>query len=280
MIPHFTLSNDVKIPALGLGTFQSTSYEELETSLLAALDIGYRSIDCAFRYGNQDMIGKILKKSVVPRSELFITSKLWPDHKGYEQTLTNFQETLDQLQLEYLDLFLIHWPIGKNFKTNWQEINQETWRAFEELYDAGKIRAIGVSNFLPHHLEPLLETARILPMVNQLEFHPGYMQKEAVELCQKNDILVEAWSPLGRARIFDSKLLQELASKYNKTLPQICLRWIFQQGISPLPKSITPTRLAENFDIFDFEITPADMALIANLPEEGFSGQHPDRVEF
>lgn len=280
MISTYTLQNGVAIPAIGLGTFDTKDEHEVENTLRSALEIGYRSLDCAFRYNNQDQIGRSLKNIDFPREELFITSKLWPTHKGYQSTKENFAQTLKDLQLDYLDLFLIHWPIGANFKDNWQEINAETWKAMEELYEDGKIRAIGVSNFLPHHLKPLIETAKIIPMVDQLEFHPGYPQKEAVDFCQTHNILVEAWSPLGRGRIFDSALLQNLAKKYGKTLPQICLRWALEKGICPLPKSVTPSRLKENLNVFDFKLSPEDILQIDQLPEEGFSGQHPDHVEF
>lgn len=280
MIPNYTLQNGVSIPVIGLGTFNTKDEQEVENTLKAALDIGYRSLDCAFRYGNQNQIGKALKKINLPREELFITSKLWPDQKGYQSTKDNFNQTLKELQLNYLDLFLIHWPIGVKYKDHWQEINTETWKAMEELYEEGKIRAIGVSNFLPHHLNPLLASASVMPMVNQLEFHPGYPQTEAVSFSQNHNILVEAWSPLGRGRIFDSTLLQNLAKKYGKTLPQICLRWALQKEICPLPKSITPSRLKENLDVFDFELSAEDIRQIDQLPEEGFSGLHPDHVDF
>lgn len=280
MIPSYTLQNGVSIPTIGLGTFNTKEEKEVEATLRSAIDIGYRSLDCAFRYENQDQIGKALKKIGFPREQLFITSKLWPTHKGYQSTKENFAQTLTDLQLDYLDLFLIHWPIGAKFKDNWQEVNKETWKAMEGLYNEGKIRAIGVSNFLPHHLTPLMENASIIPMVNQLEFHPGYSQKDTVDFCRKHNILVEAWSPLGRGRIFDSTLLENLAKKYSKTVPQICLRWALDKGVCPLPKSVTPSRLKENLDVFDFELSSEDIQQIDQLPEEGFSGQHPDHVEF
>ena len=188
----YLLNNNYKMPNIGFGTFRTPSGEETEQSVLNAIKAGYRHIDCAAAYGNEKSVGEAIRKSGVAREEIFVTSKLWNDDKGYENTLAAFNRTLEDLQLEYLDLYLIHWPIAKASKENWKEANSESWRALEELYNQGKIKAIGVSNFLEHHLEPLFETAKIKPMVNQIEFHPGMLQKEIVEFCKKHNILVEA----------------------------------------------------------------------------------------
>lgn len=276
----YVLKNNYKIPNIGFGTFRTPSGEETEQSVLNAIKAGYRHIDCAAAYGNEKSVGNAIRKSGVPREELFITSKLWNDEKGYEKTLAAFNQTLEDLQLDYIDLYLIHWPIAKASKDNWQEANNESWRAFEELYKQGKIKAIGVSNFLPHHLKPLLESANIKPMVNQIEFHPGMLQEETVEFSKKHNILVEAWAPFSNGQILKHPVLQEIADKYQKSVAQLTLRWIIQKGIVPLPKSVTPERIKSNLDVFDFEISEKDVERIDSLTNCGDSGLHPDEVDF
>ena len=218
--------------------------------------------------------------SGVDRKELFVTSKVWNTESGYEKTIAAFHQTLSDLQLDYLDLYLIHWPAIAKQHDNWEQLNAETWRAMEDLYKAGKIKAIGVSNFLPHHLESLLQQCTITPMVNQIEFHPGYMQKETVEYCQKHDILVEAWSPLGNGKLLSNPLLQEIAQKYDKSVAQLCIRWVLQHQLLPLPKSITPERIKQNANVFDFDISADDMNKIDNMAYCGGSGLNPDDIDF
>lgn len=276
----YLLNNNYKIPNIGFGTFRTPSGEETEKSVIDAIKSGYRHIDCAAAYGNEKSVGEAIRKSGVAREELFITSKLWNDDKGYENTLAAFNRTLEDLQLDYLDLYLIHWPIAKASKNNWQEANCESWRALEELYKQGKVKAIGVSNFLGHHLDPLLKTAKIKPMVNQIEIHPGMLQEETVKFCEENNILVEAWAPFSNGQIFNNPLLKEIADQYKKSVAQISLRWIIQKGIIPLPKSVTPERIKNNLDVFDFEIKAQDVEKIDRLTDCGGSGLHPDEVDF
>lgn len=276
----YILNNNYKIPNIGFGTFRTPSGEETEISVINAIKSGYRHIDCAAAYGNERSVGDAIRKSGVPREELFVTSKLWNDDKGYESTLAAFNRTLEDLQLDYLDLYLIHWPIAKASKSNWQEANSESWRALEDLYNQGKIKSIGVSNFLPHHLEPLFTTAKIKPMVNQIEFHPGMLQEETVAFSKKHNILVEAWAPFSNGQILNNPTLKEIADKYQKSVAQLTLRWIIQKGIVPLPKSVTPERIKSNLEVFDFEINAEDVEIINELTNCGISGLHPDEVDF
>lgn len=271
----FTLHNGVEIDCVGYGTWLTPDGDVAVEAVKEALKAGYRHIDTAAIYGNEVSVGKAIRESGIKREEIFVTSKLWNTERGYEKTLLAFEETMEKLGLEYLDLYLIHWPAHKNQYDNFEEVNLSTWRAFIELYKAGKIRAIGVSNFLPHHLKALMES-EIKPMVNQIEFHPGFMQEETLEYCKKNGIIVEAWSPLGRGKMLDNETLKGIAAKYNKSVAQLCLRWCLQNGTLPLPKSVTPSRIIENADIFDFEISAEDMKQINAMEYCGGSGHNPD----
>jgi diketogulonate reductase-like aldo/keto reductase len=244
-----------------------------------AIKKGYRHIDAAAIYGNEISVGRGIRESGIERSALFVTSKVWNNERGYQKTLNAFAKTLADLQLDYLDLYLIHWPAYSSRFSNWEELNLETWRAITDLHKSGRIRAIGVSNFLPHHLAALMGT-EVPPMVNQIEFHPGQMQHETVEFCRRNAILVEAWSPLGSGRLLANPLLSSIAAKYNKSVAQLCVRWCLQHEVLPLPKSVTPARIAENADVFDFSIAEDDMAAIDNMTHVGGSGLHPDHVDF
>lgn len=269
------LYNGVNLPEIGFGTWHIKDESILENALISAIKLGYKHIDTASKYQNEKFIGKILKKYNIQRNEIFITSKLWNDNKGYEETLKAFDDTLKNLQTEYLDLYLIHWPMTSK---NWEEINWDTWRAFEKLYNEGKVRAIGVSNFLIPHLQSLKKNIKIMPMVNQIEFHPGFMQKDTVEYCIKNNIVVEAWSPLGSGKMLKNIELNEIANKYNKSVAQICIKWCLQNNIVPLPKSVCYERIKENINIYDFSISNEDMKYINSMNYFACSGLNPNRI--
>jgi len=275
----FILNNGYKIPCIGFGTWQIPDGETAVSAVKVALESGYRHIDAAAIYGNELGVGKGISESGIKRADLFVTSKVWNDERGYQKTINAFAKTLADLQLDYLDLYLIHWPASSSRYSNWEELNLETWRAMTDLYKAGKIRAIGVANFLPHHLAALMKT-EVPPMVDQIEFHPGQMQNETVDFCKKNSILVEAWSPLGMGRLLSNPLLTSIAEKYTKSVAQLCIRWCLQHEVLPLPKSVTPARIAENADVFSFSVSEEDMRSIDNMANVGGSGLHPDHVDF
>ena len=276
----YRLNNGIEIPCVGFGTWQTPDGDTAVNSVLTALEAGYRHIDTAAIYDNEKGVGEAIRRGGVNREDLFVTSKLWNSDRGYKQTLAAFEVTMEKLGLEYLDLYLIHWPAIQKQFADWQEINAQTWKAFEDLHANGKIRAIGVSNFLPQHLTPLLESAAVKPAVNQIEFHPGYMQAQTVQVCRANDILVEAWSPLGTGRMLGNPDLIALAEKYGVSVARLCIRWCLQNNTLPLPKSVTPERIRENTQVFDFEIATDDMRTINAMPYIGGSGLDPDAVGF
>jgi diketogulonate reductase-like aldo/keto reductase len=276
----YKLSNGVEIPCIGFGTWQTPNGEVAVSSVLSALQAGYRHIDTAQGYGNEESVGTAVKKSGIDRKEIFITSKLNNSEHGYQKTLDAFEETMKKLDMDYIDLFLIHWPNPIAFRDHWQEANAGTWKAFEELYNAGRIRSIGISNFHPHHIEELMKTATIAPMVNQIRLCPGDTQDEVVDYCRSRNMLLEAYSPLGVGKIFDVPEMQTLAEKYGESIAQICIRWSLQRGYLPLPKSVTPARIKENAEVFDFELSADDVQLIADLKGiVGYSAD-PDTTTF
>ena len=276
------LNNGVEIPCVGYGTFR-TDPAVTAQAVQDAIAAGYRHIDTAKVYENEVGVGQGIKAAGVPREELFVTSKLWNTDRGYEATKAAFQASLDRLGLDYLDLYLIHWPANeKQFGAGAAKINAETWRAMEELYEAGKIRAIGLSNFMPHHVAELLKTAKIKPMVDQIEVHPGWTHAEEIKKLQAMDIVVEAWGPLGGqgATVLVDPTMQKIAATHGKSTAQVSLRWILQQGGVPLPKSVHVDRLKQNMELFDFELSNEEMQTIAALPNLGGQCKDPDDVDF
>lgn len=272
---YITLNDGLQLPAIGFGTYKATEEEGI-ASVKIALEKGYRLLDTAAKYENESAVGKGIRESGVAREEIIVTTKVWRDNLGYENTKIAFEESLQKLDLEYIDLYLIHWPANaKNFN-NWQEVNAETWRAMEELQAEGKIKSIGVSNFWQEHLEALAKTAKVMPSINQIEFHPGYWQPEVTQYCQDKGIAIEAWSPLARGKVFDNELLQSIAQKHNKSISQICLRWCVEHNTVTIPKSTTPERIQDNITIFDFELTAEEIEQINQIPEMGFSGELPN----
>ncbi|TXC93460.1 aldo/keto reductase [Metabacillus litoralis] len=265
-----TLHNGVKMPWFGLGVFQVEDGEVVVNSITAAIEAGYRSIDTAAIYGNEEGVGSAIAKSSVPREELFITTKVWNGNQGFEETLAAFDESMEKLGLDYLDLYLVHWPVPEHGKYI------ETWKALEKLYKDGRVRAIGVSNFKEHHLQDLFDSCEIKPMVNQVEYHPRLTQTALHEFCKQNGIQLEAWSPLMQGGLLDEPLLVDLANKYNKSTAQVILRWDLQNGVVTIPKSVKAHRIKENANIFDFELTQEDMEKISSLNQDKRIGPDPD----
>ncbi|MDI7741118.1 aldo/keto reductase [Lysinibacillus fusiformis] len=271
-----TLHNGVKMPWFGLGVFKVEEGPELVNAVKSAIKNGYRSIDTAAIYGNEDGVGKGIQEGLaeagISREEVFVTSKVWNSDLGYESTIAAFETSLAKLGLEYLDLYLIHWPVEGKYK--------DAWRALETLYKEGRVKAIGVSNFHIHHLEDLMKDADIKPMIDQVELHPRLTQKELQAFCKENGIQLEAWSPLMQGQLLDNETLQEIANKYNKSVAQVILRWDVQNGVVTIPKSTKEHRIAANADIFDFELTKEDMAVIDSLNQNTRVGPDPDNFDF
>ena len=271
------LRNGVKIPCIGYGTYKTANNEEGLQAIKQAIEAGYRHIDTAQGYQNEHLVAAAIKESGLPREAFFITSKLWNDNQGYEAALASFEETCHQLQTDYLDLFLIHWPIPIGHTHDWKQLNQETWRAFEQLYREGRIKAIGVSNFLVHHLENLLQTSEILPMVNQLEFHPKYQQREIVSYCQSKDILVESWGPLMRGKAFTEPVLLKMEKESGHTIAQLLVRWCLQKQVLPLQKSMKLDRMIANAQVFDFQLNEEQMQTLDEMNTLDSYVFHPDK---
>ncbi|KMJ58038.1 glyoxal reductase [Bacillus sp. LL01] len=267
-----TLHNGLEMPWFGLGVFKVEEGQEVEASVKMAIHAGYKSIDTAAIYKNEEGVGKAIRESDVPREELFITTKVWNADQGYESTLKAFDESMEKLGLEYLDLYLVHWPVKGKYV--------DTWKALEKLYKDGKVRAIGVSNFHIHHLQDILDVAEVKPMVNQVEYHPKLSQVELLNFCKENGIQLEAWSPLMQGQLLDNEVLKEVATSHNKSVAQVILRWDLQNGVVTIPKSVKEHRIKENADIFDFELSEEDMQKIHALNEDKRVGPDPDNFDF
>ncbi|MBU3134046.1 aldo/keto reductase [Clostridium gasigenes] len=266
---YTVLDNGVKMPWLGFGTYKVENRDTVIESVKEALKVGYCHIDTASFYNNEEAVGIAIKESGVSREKIFLVSKVWNLDQGYEKTLEAFETSIKKLGTDYLDLYLIHWP---------HPLHKETWKALEKLYKEKRIKSIGVSNFTVNHLNDLLEDAEIVPMVNQVEFHPLLIQNELIDFCKKHKIQLEAWSPLMRGKIFEVPLLQELSKKYRKTISQIVLRWDLQMGVVTIPKSTTPSRIKENTEIFDFELSKEDVNKIKQLDKSLRVGSDPNEV--
>ncbi len=271
---EFILLNGVSIPAVGYGSYLST--QNGSQPVTDALAAGYRYIDTAKFYNNEAEIGAAIAQSGIPREEIFLCSKVWPTDLGRENTLASFAESCRKLGTDYLDMYLIHWPKNEPDDPDWLGKVQASWAAMEELYEQGKVHAIGLSNFLPHHIRPLLKTARIRPMVDQLELHVGYMQEYALQFLREQGILPQAWSPLGRAKLLQDPAVTKLAEQYGCTNAQLLLRYLNQRGIAVIPKASRTERMQENLAIFSFTISDDDLSYLSCLPERGWSGEHPD----
>lgn len=267
-----TLHNGVKMPYFGLGVYKAQAGEETYNTVKTALEVGYRSIDTAAFYDNEEDVGRAIRDSGIPREEVFVTTKVWNTDQGYDRTLKAFETSMKKLNLEYLDLYLIHWAVKETYL--------DTWKALVKLYKEGRIRAIGVSNFQIHHLQSIMDRFDEKPTVNQVELHPLLTQEELRQFCKENDIAVEAWSPLGRGRLLDHPTIVELGKKYGKTPAQIILRWHVQNDIIVIPKSVREERIRENANIFDFELSQEDMKKIDGMNENKRFGKDPDNFSF
>lgn len=271
---YTVLSNGVKMPNLAFGTFKVNEGDDVQI-ILDAINVGYRHFDTAAFYNTEEALGKAIKKSGIPREEFFVTTKVWKTCMGYEGAKKSFEESLEKLDMDYVDLLLIHWP-RPDAESDWKKLDIETWKAFEKIYKEGKAKAIGVSNFLNNHMQNILDNCEVVPMVNQIEFHPGYIQKDVVDFDKEHGIVVEAWSPLGRERVLKEPLLKEISEKYGKSVAQVCLAFALQMDVVPLPKTSSIERMKQNMDI-NFELEKEDFEKILNMEETGWSGLNPDK---
>ena len=279
-ISTYTLANGIEIPSIGFGTWQTPDGDVAYQAVLDAIEAGYRHIDTAAVYGNEESVGRAIADSGVPRKDIFLTSKLWNTVHTYEGAKAAIAESLKKLGTDYMDLYLIHWPSPVAARENWQKRNQDVWRAIEEAYEAGTLKAIGISNFRPHHIDSLLETAKIKPQVNQIYLSPSDQQEEIVAYNKKHGIVTEAYSPLGTGTLLEVQEVNDLAAKYNKTAAQIALRWSLQKGFLPLPKSVTTKRIIDNLQVFDFELSDEDMTILDQLRGTAKTATNPDETQF
>lgn len=276
----YHLTDGTRIPVVGFGTWKMPNDQHTSDIVTHAIETGYRHIDTAAVYRNEEAVGKGISKSGISRDDLFVTTKLAnPDHR-YDLAKKAIDDSLEKLGLDYVDLYLMHWPVPIDYRDTWQEANAEAWRAMEEAHAEGKIRSLGVSNFHPHHLDVLLETAKVKPVINQIYLNPSDPQPEVVNYNNELGILSEAYSPLGTGKIFEIKELDQLAEKYGKTVAQIVLRWSLQKGFLPLPKTNTIDRVVENADIFDFNLSSGDIEFMDQLQGKSGSAPDPDHITF
>ena len=278
MIQENVLRNGVLVPKIGLGTWQITDREIMKQVIRNGYEAGYRLIDTASAYSNEIAIAKAIETIGLNRSELIVSDKVWNTNRGYEQVQEACRRSLKKLKTDYLDLYLIHWPASMRLYANWEQMNADTWRGMEKLYRDGLVKAIGVCNFKVHHLEALKKTAEIIPMINQIECHPGLIQREIRNWCESEQIMVEASSPLGNGQILNDPLLQGVAAGHGKTVAQICLRWAVQNGVIVIPKSVSAERIHQNADIFDFELMEIEIEQINEMSYCGGIGIDPDEV--
>ena len=279
MKKEFTLSNGVVIPEVGFGSYLST-VNTGKDSIKTAFEAGYRYIDTARFYNNEEEVGEAWTEYGLKRDEIFLCSKVWPTFLGYDKTKESFEESCRCLKTDHHDMYLIHWPKQNQKDESWAEKMSDGWRALEELYEEGRIKAIGVSNFLPHHLMRLMKTAKIKPMLDQLELHVGYMQEYTLKYLEGEGILPQAWSPLGRGRVLNDPRVEALASKYGRTNAQILLRFLIDRGIPVIPKASSLERMKENLDVDGFTLSDEEISYLSSIPEMGWSGEHPDKVDF
>ena len=272
----FRLNNGMEVPVIGFGTYKAAPDESM-TNIFKAIEAGYTYFDTASFYGTEKFIAEAIKHSGIAREKFFITSKLWKDDMGYEKTMKAFSKTLENLDSDYVDMFMIHWPRPDLELKNWKELDLETWQAMEELFSQGKIKVLGLSNFLPYHAENIIKNCKVMPSAAQLEFHPGHTQTFALNYFREKNILVQAWSPMGRGRVMADELILELAEKYHASAAQICIRFCVQEGVMPLPKASSYERMRENLDCMNFEINSEDISRLENMPPLGWGGEHPDR---
>ena len=276
---NIELYNGISMPEIGFGTWKAPTGKVTVEAVKAAIECGYTHIDCAAIYGNEKEVGLGIKESNVDRKNLFITSKLWNDVRGYQETIDAFNQTLSDLQLDYLDLYLIHWPRPVKYHDNYIEKNIESWKAMEDLYKQGKIKAIGVSNFKVHHMEEIMENCEIKPMVNQIEFHPSCLEKEIRDFCKKENIVVTGYSPLANGKVFECKELVEFSEKYGVSIAQLCIRYALQHDVIPLVKSVTKERIKANLNV-NFVISDEDMEKIDKITTCGGSYKDSDDISF
>ena len=276
----YTLHNRVEIPTIGFGTWKLEDPKIAYESVLEALNAGYRHIDTAAIYNNEESVGKAIYDSGIPRNEIFLTTKLWNDSHTYDKAMKAIDISLKKLKTDYVDLYLIHWPNPLMYRDDFEGSISETWRAMEDIYKSGKAKAIGISNFRPHHIETLLNVANIAPMVNQIKLHPGNEPEDIINKSLSHGMLVQAYSPLGSGQIFESKELQEMSKKYGKSIAQICIRYLLQKGYNPLPKSQTKERIIENINVYDFSINNEDMEIIKHIPNVCKEATNPDTANY